>query len=752
MRQGSMQIHTQSLVIAWLLAILVGVSPVRSLDPWPLVLLALGLSCCLGFGLLSGQWQRVQPLFFSLFCFGGAWVYQGWHWQQAQADTITSVSIGQSRFCLTDWPRLSEHFGRVMVVNEQGQHLWLQLAAQQGQDWVPGDCLYGQFRLRPLSRLQSPGLVNRQWAQLSQGLIGQANLVSLDQHRPAHSSLQRIRNHIWQRLAPYDNTGLLRAISLGSRSALSPWLQQVLIDTGLYHLAVVSGLHIAIMTALGFGLARVLLLGLRGQVVLALLLASGYALLAGGNLPVLRAWLMAALALCLLLGRHRWPSLRILLLAMMAMTLLNPLVVLAPGFWLSAMAVFWIYTALAHGRLSWWRMQWHLSLGMLPWLLFFAMPVNAASPALNIVAGPLMGLWLPLFFLALVLEPWWPAMLMQLSHGLEWLLMRLDWVNFSRYWPRIGLGQLLVGQLCLAIWLWPGRLPGTWLLPCLWLIVIYQPPKPLALGEFELGIIDVGQGQGLSLRTGNHLLVYDTGPGGPTGPRLGAQSLAQWLAAQRYGRPLHVMISHNDLDHIGGWPLLQKRFAIDGLYYGQPHPSFSAIDQARLCHGMPSWQWDGVWFVLLSAPWRDSSADDQSCILWVHSAFGSVLIMGDAGRMAEYQLLHQYPMLGPVDVLVAGHHGSNTSTSSALLARLQPELVVFQAGFINAFGHPSAQVLARLAEQDLAYFSTAEQGSLSLHFSAQGINDNWLSRWQNPDQLRSQSGRGFAVDAKGKLD
>ena len=50
-------------------------------------------------------------------------------------------------------------------------------------------------------------------------------------------------------------------------------------------------------------------------------------------------------------------------------------------------------------------------------------------------------------------------------------------------------------------------------------------------------------------------------------------------------------------------------------------------------------------------------------------------------------------------VLKVAHHGSKTSTSPEFLAVVNPQIAVISVGERNLFGHPTLEVMTRLAEQ-----------------------------------------------------
>ena len=64
-------------------------------------------------------------------------------------------------------------------------------------------------------------------------------------------------------------------------------------------------------------------------------------------------------------------------------------------------------------------------------------------------------------------------------------------------------------------------------------------------------------------------------------------------------------------------------------------------------------------------------------------------------------------------MLAAGHHGSKTSTSQALLEALTPETVCISVGS-NSYGHPADETLRRLVEAGCAIYRTDKQGSIHL--------------------------------------
>ena len=87
--------------------------------------------------------------------------------------------------------------------------------------------------------------------------------------------------------------------------------------------------------------------------------------------------------------------------------------------------------------------------------------------------------------------------------------------------------------------------------------------------------------------------------------------------------------------------------------------------------------------------------------------------MGDAGIVEEMKLLELYDQL-PVHFLKLGHHGSDTSSSLEFLHDMKPQYALISVGKNNRYGHPSPNVLKRLKDEEIPYFSTAENGGICI--------------------------------------
>jgi competence protein ComEC len=105
-------------------------------------------------------------------------------------------------------------------------------------------------------------------------------------------------------------------------------------------------------------------------------------------------------------------------------------------------------------------------------------------------------------------------------------------------------------------------------------------------------------------------------------------------------------------------------------------------------------------------------ANNASVVLRVTYGKASLLLTGDAETPEEDDMLRSSQPVA-CDVLKAGHHGSRTSSSPELLAAAHPKIAIVSVGKHNLYGHPSPEVLARLAQAGARIYRTDESGAVT---------------------------------------
>ncbi len=92
-----------------------------------------------------------------------------------------------------------------------------------------------------------------------------------------------------------------------------------------------------------------------------------------------------------------------------------------------------------------------------------------------------------------------------------------------------------------------------------------------------------------------------------------------------------------------------------------------------------------------------------------------MLLTGDIEARAESWLIKTYGKNLKADVLIAPHHGSNTSSTAGFLQAVKPEYVLIPAGYRNQFDHPHPDVLQRYQRLKTKWLTSANSGAITIN-------------------------------------
>lgn len=101
--------------------------------------------------------------------------------------------------------------------------------------------------------------------------------------------------------------------------------------------------------------------------------------------------------------------------------------------------------------------------------------------------------------------------------------------------------------------------------------------------------------------------------------------------------------------------------------------------------------------------------NDTSIVLQLSLNEFDILLTGDVSSGVENQLAWK----GEIEVFKVAHHGSRYSSDQAFLERLAPKLAVISVGR-NSFGHPTREVLGRLAALGIKTLRTDKVGDVEI--------------------------------------
>lgn len=559
---------------------------------------------------------------------------------------------------------------------------------------------------------------------------------------------------------PEPGGGLLPGLAIGDTTRVSASLDLAMKTSSLSHLTAVSGANCAIVVGAALAIAGLLGAPLPVRLSIAAVTLLGFVVLVTPEPSVLRAAVMAGLALgAVALGR---PALGppVLAAAVLVLLVVDPWLARSYGFALSALATAgllllagplagalsrvlpgWLATVLAVPLAAQLACQPVLLL-LDPSLPLYGVPANLiaapAAPVATVVGllACLIGPVLPPVGIALAWLGWlpasWIAAVATLFAGLP---------GARGVWPG-GLGGValltLIEAAALVAVLGAGRARLVSRAVCLLAVVAYAAAAVGGVvatrvgrpADWQYAMCDVGQGDATLVRSGGAVALVDLGPD--------PAPLRACLDDLGIGRVDLVVLTHFDLDHVGGAEAVIGRAdrvltgPTDGSDDERLRAEFAAggarVEQVE--RGDRGVLGELGWEVLWPPPRGVTPGNPASVTIdWscpAHACLEAIML-GDLGEEAQTRLLGAADP-GRVDVVKVAHHGS-ADQCAALYAQLDATVGLIGVGAQNDYGHPTASLLGILAASGTTVLRTDLDGTILVApGDVPGEVDVWTSR------------------------
>lgn len=579
-----------------------------------------------------------------------------------------------------------------------------------------------------------------------------------------------VKKRLQKTLDASDSDGVLSAMFLGEKSGLDGEIKSLYQRAGIAHILAISGLHVSL---LGMGIYR--MLRNRGiSFSFAAAVTAGfmvsYTVMTGNSVSARRATGMLLIYLLADLSGYCYDLLSALSAVLIFLLLKNPFLIGYSGFLFSVVAVLGVgiggtvfndyrnmKTDLPEDdKKSRIRKFWQSQkdgLGVSFGIQLFTLPLVAY----NYYEIPVYAMVLNLFVLALV-----NYLLLFAVYGMtagmcfpgvgKLLLVPCGWIlgiyeKLCRFflslpgsvyicgkpasWKLAVYYILLACLLCLFRYLTKQEKKKRFLMAAVipLFLVLFFPAKT----EFEMDVLNVGQGDGIYLCTSDKISLFIDGGSTDTG-KVGDYRILPFLKSRGIKKISYWFVSHTDADHISGLEeILLAGYQVDHLVFSKA----SAEDEKtkEICKLAEK---NKTEILYLSAgnvlhirqakirclyPGKDNEETDinDRCLAFLFEDNGiSAFFGGDIPAETEEEMVSS-GVCSRVDFFKANHHGSRYSNSVSFLEILSPKITAASAGENNRYGHPAPDAVERIKACGSIFYCTADDGQVKLKKYKDGL-------------------------------
>lgn len=250
------------------------------------------------------------------------------------------------------------------------------------------------------------------------------------------------------------------------------------------------------------------------------------------------------------------------------------------------------------------------------------------------------------------------------------------------------------------------------------LLLLLLSANVWAADGMQVHFLNVGQADSTLITCGDHAMLIDAGNDDDDVPVLNYIQNKQGISHLDY-----VICTHPHEDHIGAMDAVINSVDVGEVLMPDVTTTtqtfddlLTSIDGKGLSITVPevgqSYTLGDASFTIL-APVSDYGDDLNNWSIGLKLTYGDsdFIFTGDAEANAESDILSTGIDLD-AEVFQAGHHGSSTSNSDALLSAISPDYAVISCGEGNSYGHPNAETIERFQNYGIQIFRTDKQGTV----------------------------------------
>lgn len=520
----------------------------------------------------------------------------------------------------------------------------------------------------------------------------------IDKIQNNNNHIYTIKNLLYTRINSLKSSNYIKALLFGDNK-LDKEIKTSYQINGISHLFSVSGFHINFITSIiYFYLDRVTYNKKIKYITVDIFLVL-YLLLCNTT-SLLRCTVMNILLSINHLLKLNIKKIDIVLLTLILCIIINPFIIYDIGFIYSYTISFFlilyknkyktnnkllkiIYISLISFLVS------------LPINIYTSYEINFLSIILNIIIVPIVSLiLLPLSLLTLIF-PILDNILYLITSILEKISLYTSNINiFKQVLSKPSIILIIIYYLVIILILSKNKHYYLILI-----LLIFHKTIPLYNSNLEVVMFDVGEADSMLISTPSKKvnILIDTGRG------IDINNIIIYLKSIGISKLNYLIITHGDEDHIGGALYLIDNFKVDNVILNKgdyteleveliTHLKNKNIKYTNNINKIPLL---GSYMYLLNTK-KFSNENDNSIVTYFEYQKYKFLFMGDSSSKTEEYLINNYN-LANISFLKVGHHGSNTSSSTHFINKINPKVSLISVGRNNFYHHPNKEVLTNLS-------------------------------------------------------
>lgn len=585
----------------------------------------------------------------------------------------------------------------------------------------------------------------------------------------------------------YDNKDapVVKAMLFGDKSSLEKEVKESYQTGGIGHILAISGLHVSIIGMLFYGLLYKITSSVKMATVTTIIMIFMYGLLTGFSVSTNRAVVMMIIMMMAKMLGRTYDMASAICLSGIIVIVINPYQLYLTGALLSFLAVtavcallpaiFYVTgfspddvtdmkmrklrgnyaavhrmypfcTYIYRGAVKALGASFAISLVTLPVILYNYYEFNPLSVIGNIIVIPLMTIVVTMALVSVLLAYLNVSVGVFFSGCVHYILKLYEFIcrlcdgrvlkSFLTGRPdagRIVLYYIVIALIVIAFALlkykFEVKIPILFIAMLAGSIFIFRPVND---GHLHVDMLDVGQGDGIVVRTAMGKTILFDG-GSSSKDDVGKDIIEKYLKYHGIRNIDYAIVSHPDKDHISGLEQIIERekckigcLILPGIGInddGYENLRLLALNNditvKYLNCGMTFEPENGLIFTALH-PDNDYVCEDRndySLTLLLKYMDFSMIFTGDISVAQEDIIADYAKNTGinlDVDVYKCAHHGSAGSSGEQFLDLLKPEYTIISAGKNNMYHHPSDKTLKRLDDAGSRAFVTFNTGQISI--------------------------------------